>query len=117
MTPRVKPYMGAGVSIALNSYDKKEAISNKANDGDLTQTKNGNGEGLTLALAGIAGAEFFLYSELSLSAEYQLNLFALTSKSDKVISTKNKSDVTQKQGSSTQILGFGTVGATLHIYF
>ena len=118
MTPRVKPYMGLGFSIGMNSSDTKPGVSNTAGNGTVTEVKNGNGnEGLTLGLMGIAGAEFFLYPELSLSAEYQLNLFALTSKSDRVTSSKGLSDVTTKQGSSTQILGFGAAGATLHIYF
>ncbi len=117
MSPRVKPYMGAGVFVAMNSSDTKFGVSNAAANGTVTETKNGNGEGLSFGLAGIAGAEFFLYSELSLSAEYQLNIISITSKSDKVQSAKGISDVTTKQGSVTQILGFGTVGATLHIYF
>ncbi len=118
MTSRVKPYMGAGFSIGLNSSDVKPPVSNAAGNGTTTETKNGNGnEGFTLGLVGIAGAEFFLYPELSLSAEYQLTLFSMTSRSDRVLSQKGKSDVTTKQGSATQILGFGTAGATLHIYF
>ena len=118
MTPRVKPYMGLGAFVLMNSSDTKFQVLNAAADGTATQTKNGNGnEGLSFGLAGIAGAEFFIYPELSLSAEYQLTLFDLTSKSDKVESKKNKTDVTTKQGSATQILGFGTAGATLHIYF
>jgi opacity protein-like surface antigen len=118
MTPRVKPYMGLGVFVLMNSSDTKFQITTAAADNTPTETKNGNGnEGLSFGLAGIAGAEFFIYPELSLSAEYQLNLFGLTSNSDKVESKKNKTDVTTKQGSSTQILGFGAVGATLHIYF
>ena len=118
MTPRVKPYMGLGVFVTMNSSDTKFQISNAAANGQATETKNGNGnEGLTFGAAGIAGAEFFLYSELSLSAEYQLNLISMTSKSDRTQSSKGLSDVTTKQGGSTQILGFGTVGATLHIYF
>jgi len=70
-----------------------------------------------LGLAGFVGAEFFIYPEVSISAEYQLTLFSLTSKSDKVESRKNKTDVTTKQGSSTQILGFGAANATIHIFF
>lgn len=118
MTPRVKPYLGAGVFVATNSSSTKPAISNTAGNGATTEIKNGNGnEGLAFGLIGIAGAEFFLYSEISLSAEYQLNVFSLTSRSDQVISYKANPSVTTKQGSATQILGFGTFGATLHIYF
>jgi hypothetical protein len=118
MTPRVKPYLGAGVFVALNSSDTKPALSNAAGNAAITETKNGNGnEGLSFGLGGIVGAEFFLYPEISLSAEYQLNVISLTSRSDQVVSYKGNPSRTTKQGSETQILGFGTFGATLHIYF
>lgn len=118
MTSRVKPYFGLGASIALNSTSVKPALSNNAGPGTLIETKNGKGtEGTSIGVAGILGAEFFLYSELSLSAEYNLNLVSITSLSDRVISYKERSDVTTKRGSSLQILGFGAGGATLHIYF
>jgi hypothetical protein len=121
MTPRVKPFWGLGVAITSISSDVKPAYPNSAGNGTIVETKNGDAnDGLTLGAAGILGAEFFLYSELSLSAEYRLNLFSLTSRSDRVVSTKSStgsSDVTTKQGSATQILGFGAGSATLHIYF
>lgn len=118
MTPRVKPFMGLGASVAINSSDIKQSVANSAANGTLLETKNGLGnEGLTFGLAGIAGAEFFLYSELSLSAEYQLNLFKTASNADKTVSVKGQADATTKQGNSSQILGFGAAGATLHIYF
>jgi len=63
------------------------------------------------------GAEFFIYSAISLSAEYQLNLFSTTSNADMVTSFKGVPSVTTKQGSSTTIPGFGSTGAMLHIYF
>jgi hypothetical protein len=68
-------------------------------------------------LVAILGAEFFVYNEISLSAEYTLGLYQMTSRSDQTDSRKGLSDVTTKQGSSYQILGFGAAGATLHIYF
>jgi hypothetical protein len=118
ITPRVKPYLGLGVFVTMNSSDTKPAISNAAGNGTIIETKNGNGnEGLSLGAAGIAGAEFFLYPEISVSAEYQLTLFSMTSKSDRVVSFQGNPSVTTKQGSATQILGFKTFGATLHIYF
>jgi len=119
MTPRVRPYMGAGIRFTMQSDDSKPAIANSAANGTLIETKNGNAnDGLTLGLTGIAGAEFFLYPEISVSAEYQLNLFSMTSRSDLVTSYKNvAASVTTKQLSSTAILGFGAVGAGVHIYF
>ncbi len=118
LTPRVRPYLGAGVQFTMISDDAKPALSNTAGTGTLTETKNGNAnDGITLGVAGIAGAEFFLFPEISLSAEYQLNIFSLTSRSDMVQSYKNITSVTTKEGSSTLILGFGSVGAGVHIYF
>ena len=118
LTPRVKPYWGLGVQFGMSSSDVKPPISNTAGNGSLTETKNGNGnEGTTIGVGGILGAEFFLYSELSLSAEYNLNLLSLTSLSDRVVSYKGNPDATTKRGSQMQILGFGAGSATLHIYF
>jgi hypothetical protein len=118
ITPRVKPYLGVGVFVTMNSSSTKPAISDAAGNATVTETKNGNGnEGLSFGAAGMAGAEFFIYPEISLSAEYQLTLVSLTSKSDRVVSYKGIPSVTTKQGSAMQILGFKTFGATLHIYF
>jgi opacity protein-like surface antigen len=118
MTARVKPFWGLGVDVISNSSDVKPSLPNTAPNGSVTETKNGGAtDGLTFGLGGILGAEFFLYSEMSLSAEYKLNFFSVTSRSDRVVSSKALPDVTTKQGSATQILGFGSGGATLHIYF
>jgi opacity protein-like surface antigen len=118
LTPRVRPYLGAGVSFTMQSSDYKPALPNPPGSGSLTETKGGtNGDGLTFGVLGIAGAEFFLYPEISLSAEYQLNIFSLTSSADLVNSYQGQPSVTTKQGRATTILGFGSAGAGLHIYF
>lgn len=113
---RVKPYMGAGFSFSLNSTTTKNAYANNAGAGTVVETSGGS---MTLGLRGIAGAEFYLYNDVSLSAEYSLNLFSLTSNSDATTKFKGPgvADVTTKGGSSTNILGFGAGGATVHIYF
>jgi opacity protein-like surface antigen len=118
MTARVRPYWGAGVRVITQSSDSKPAIANSSPNNTLTETKNGTGgDGLSFGLAGFMGAEFFLYPEISVSAEYALNLINMTSRSDMVTSFKGSPSVTSKQGSATTILGFGSAGATLHIYF
>jgi opacity protein-like surface antigen len=118
MTPRVRPYWGAGIRVIDQSSDSKPGIANSSPNGTLTETKNGTtADGLSFGLAGFMGAEFFLYPEISVSAEYQLNLISITSRSDMVTSYKGSPSVTSKQGSATTILGFGSAGATLHIYF
>ncbi len=111
-TSRVRPYMGAGFAFSMISDTRKNAVIAPAVQGEL----KGTGAGINLGLMGIAGAEFFLYPELSLSAEYTLNLFNMNSPSD-LVSTSGSTSVTTKQTSSTTILGFGAAGATLHIYF
>jgi hypothetical protein len=118
-TPRVRPYLGVGARVIMQSSDSKPSIATSSPTGTLVETKDGTaGDGLTFGFAGILGAEFFIYSAISISAEYQLNLFSTTSNSDMVTSFKGGvPNITQKQGSSTSILGFGSAGATLHIYF
>lgn len=117
-TARVRPYWGPGVSFLYTSSKEDEAVANNAPTGTLLEKKNpGLNDGLTVGVMGVAGAEFFLYPELSLSAEYNLNLFSITSNSDYVEVRKNAFDVTTKQGSTIRILGFGAAGAGLHIYF
>jgi opacity protein-like surface antigen len=134
MTPRVKPFAGLGVRFGMVSTNDKDG-SNDNSVGPFVQTetknraydKNGNAAGVTInnvtynagtqiGLMGIVGAEFFIYPELSLSAEYDLNLFSSTSASDQV-STTGPTSVTIKSPSFTKILGFSAVGAALHIYF
>ena len=109
---RVRPYMGAGFAFSMISDTRKNAVIAPAVQGEL----KGTGAGTTLGLMGIAGAEFFLYPEISLSAEYGLNLFSMTSPAD-LVATSGTTSVTTKQTSTTTILGFGAAGATVHIYF
>ena len=119
-TPRVRPYFGAGFRVISQSSDTKPALATSAPNGTLIETKNGTGgDGLTLGFQAILGAEFFIFPAISVSGEYQLNLFSSTSNADHVVSFKwwTPPNVTTKQGSSTSILGFGAAGATLHIYF
>jgi outer membrane protein W len=118
MTSRVKPFAGVGVGFMMNSSDVKHAVANNAGNGTLLEVKNGTAnDGTTFYIAAAMGAEFFLYPELSLSAEYDLNLIGITSLSDATTSVKGSPDITTKRGSTTTILGFGAAGATLHIYF
>jgi outer membrane protein W len=111
-TSRVRPFMGAGLSFGMISDTRKNAVVAPNVQSEL----KGTGAGTTLGLMGIVGAEFFLYPELSLSAEYDLGLFSMLSPADLVTTTGPNSNTT-KQTSSTTILGFGAGGATLHIYF
>ncbi|HTX18271.1 MAG TPA: outer membrane beta-barrel protein [Bacteroidota bacterium] len=106
---RVRPYMGGGLLFQTQTSDVKPVLN-----GTGTQDEVKGGTPTTFGLRGIMGAEFFVYSELSFSAEYQLNLVSITSTSDL---THSNPSSTQKGGSATNILGFGGGGVTLHIYF
>lgn len=135
MTPRVKPYMGLGVRFGMVSTDEKDGSNDNAGPPVFVQTEiknraydnHGNPLGVTindvtyhagtqLGLMGIVGAEFFIYPELSLSAEYNLNLFSLTSASDQSVIVGPTTTII-KSPSYTKILGFSAAGAMLHIYF
>jgi hypothetical protein len=124
---RVRPFMGGGLFFATASTDEKDGTGNANGTGFVqTETKNNsnginiNGTtyqgGTAFGLRAIMGAEFFIYNELSISAEYDLNLVGIASAADQVV-THGATSVTTKSGSVTTILGFGAAGATLHIYF
>lgn len=108
---RVRPYFGAGVMFSMATNSSKNAVIAPA-----VQSETTGGAPTTFALNGIVGAEFYLYPEISLSAEYNLSLFSMTSTSDSKTTT-GPTTTTVKNPSSTKILGFGAAGATMHIYF
>jgi opacity protein-like surface antigen len=112
---RVRPYLGLGVLFDYSTNDYKPAVASGVTQ---PETKNSftNPAGIAAGIRGIAGAEFFIYNEISVSAEYQLNLFGIESFAD-TKSTFGTITTTTKNGSGTQILGFGALGATVHIYF
>jgi outer membrane protein W len=122
-TSRVRPYMGAGVEFGFANTGRKIAMIGA---GDQTEVKNSTGgesingttyfAGTMLSARAIAGAEFFLYPELSISAEYRLNVVELMSAADQEVIT-GPVTVTTKGGSATTLFGFGAVGAMLQIYF
>jgi opacity protein-like surface antigen len=113
---RVRPYWGAGVQFLMNSNDAKPAVISPATQGEDKNDPANGPTGTTIQLAGFLGAEFFIYSQLSVSAEYQLNIVNINSPADNVLTQGNNS-ITNKIGSTTNILGFGAAGATVHIYF
>jgi len=120
---RVRPYVGGGVSFGTASTSRKSAVIAPAVQ---VETKNSTGGetingrtyfgGTTLGAIGIIGAEFFLYKEISRSAEYQWTLYSSPSAADLEVITGGTT-VTTKSTSFSQLLGFGAAGAMLHIYF
>ena len=113
---RVRPYWGAGLQFIMNSNDYKPAVVGTGSQGEDKNDPAGGPTGITFQVAGFLGAEFFIYPELSVSAEYQLNIVNINSAADNVQSQGTNS-TTIKEGSTTTILGFGSAGATVHIYF
>jgi len=111
-TSRLRPYLGAGISFEMITDTRKNDVIDPT---PQTETK-GIGAGTNLGLKGILGAEFFLYPELSISAEYSLNLYRMYSPADLEV-TSGSTTTTRKQTSSNTILGFGSAGAAIHFYF
>jgi opacity protein-like surface antigen len=109
---RVRPYLGLGVLVTYSTNDHKDPA---AAGQTQQETQDTQPAGLALGTRGILGAEFFIYNELSVSAEYQLNLYSLTSYSD-TKRTVGTTTTATKYGSATQLFGFGALGATVHFY-
>lgn len=120
---RVRPYFGGGIGVTFGNNSYKLPV---VPAGAQTEVKNDPAPpgalgftgitGVTFGVSGVLGAEFFLYNELSLSAEYRLNLISINSPADMEV-TSGSTTITTKQPSSTTILGFGAAGATVHIYW
>ena len=113
---RVRPYWGGGLQFLMNSNDYKPPVVGGGSQGEDKNDPAFGPTGITFQLAGFLGAEFFIYSQLSVSAEYQLNIVNINSAADNVVTQGGNSN-TIKEGSTTTILGFGSAGATVHIYF
>ena len=111
-TGRVRPYMGAGIGLGWGTNTTKGAVIAPTVQVEVKDNPAAGPTGISFGLTGIIGAEWFLYNDLSFSAEYNLNIITVNSPADLVSGT-----TTTKQGSSTSFLGFGAAGATVHIYW
>jgi len=111
---RVSPYLGGGVQFSTTSTESKNAATaTPPATPTQTTTKNANGA-TTFTVFGMAGFEFFLWKEVSLSGEYQVG-FSSTSMKDREVTT-GATTTTTKQGSSSNI-GIASQGfLTLAIY-
>jgi opacity protein-like surface antigen len=115
---RLRPYMGAGVQITMGSSSSEPSVPTPTPNGTVTKTTNTRAnDGLGFSLMGILGAEFWLWNEISLSAEYRPGLIGITQKADSETTVQGQPNVTAKGGSSTNILGLGTTAVMLHIYW
>ena len=113
-TSRVRPYIGAGGNVNMISSTINPKVTNDKADDEDTEISTGIfGFGLT----GIVGAEFYLYPEISLSAEYNLGLFNMSSNSDRTTKFEKSKDFVEKRGGNTTLFDFGTTALQIHIYF
>jgi len=121
-TSRVRPYLGGGLGVTMVSNRSKPAAATGVT---VTETKNAPGgitspgfaaPGMTLDVHANLGAEFFLFNEISVAGEYALNLISRTAPAN-MDATNGGTTVTTKGNPSSSILGFGTAGATIRIYF
>jgi hypothetical protein len=123
---RVVPYAGVGLAFATTSTDSKPAVTGvaplvqsetKNSGGGLTVNGTSYSGGTTIQVFGLAGVEFFLYKELSLSAEYQLGYMSISRK-DQVFSPGGGGASTTTKGGSGSNIGITNSGVlTLAVYF
>jgi hypothetical protein len=122
-TGRANAYLGGGVgfnktstevkSPALGATTTQTVVKNDRNGETISGITFLGGTGFNVFA--LAGAEFFLFQELSLAAEYRLG-FAKLSRSDEEITSGNQTTTTKVGASSG--LGVNSAGVlTLAIYF
>ena len=121
VTSRVHPYFGAGIAFSYSSTDQKsiayQGQTQTDRKNDYVSINNISiGGGINLGVQGIGGVEFFIYPEISLSAEYVLHVVNFNIPSD-VTSTTGNSSSTTKNTTTTQLLGFSAANLGVHIYF
>ena len=113
---RVSPYVGGTMGFLSTSTSKKDPV---ATGGTATKYENtvilGLTPGFNFNIAALAGVEFFIVKELSLSAEYRLG-YSVTAPYDAKTTTAGTT-VTVKSG-ALSTFGITSVGAlTLAFYF
>ncbi|MCG3121069.1 MAG: hypothetical protein ALAOOOJD_04016 [bacterium] len=122
-TGRANAYLGAGLGFATTSTESKSVALGTANQTVVKNYDNGEsipGAGIFLGgtnfnLFALLGAEFFVFKEVSLAAEYRLG-FAKLSRADEEITSGNQTITTKVGGSSG--VGISNSGVlTLAFYF
>ena len=123
---RVSPYIGGGVSFSsASTEDEIAVVGNPPNAQNQTITKNIVGgetikgiayhPGTTLNVGAIAGVEFFITKEVSLSAEYLIG-YSMLSPSDQTVTT-GPTTTTTPSPSSSSISISNTGVLSLAVYF
>ena len=121
-TARVRPYVGGGLGVTNTSNKARPAAATGV---VVAETRNAPGgiTGGAFASPGRAydlhaniGAEFFLFNEISVAGEYGLNVISRTSPANQEV-VAGATPVVTKGNPVTNVLGFGSLGATVRIYF
>jgi opacity protein-like surface antigen len=123
---RVSPYVGGGLGFTNTSTKSKTAVvapltQSTTDNRAAGETIGGNGfaAGTAFDVGGIAGVEFFIVKELSLSAEYQLG-YLMNARSDQKVTTvvgTTTTTTTTQEGTLSQF-GISAAGVlTLSVYF
>jgi opacity protein-like surface antigen len=121
---RVSPYVGGGLGFSNTSTKAKTAVVAPATQSIMENRATGETIGGNAFVAGtafnvgaLAGVEFFIVRELSLSAEYQLG-YSMTARADQKLTTApGATPITTKEGTLSQF-GIAAAGVlTLSVYF
>lgn len=114
---RVSPYIGGGLQFITTSTEETGEGYTMTNDlGGQSVNGNTYRAGTMLEAFGLVGVEFFLFDELSLSAEYRLG-FGSFSQSDEEFERDGFDKVTTDGGSGSQFALHSQGFLTLAIYF
>jgi hypothetical protein len=117
---RVSPYAGGQLLLSYTTSDSKDA-GRATPPAVFYQTEYQDvsaSAGTTLQVSALAGVEFFLTKELSLSAEYQFGFSSLSHADSKVIAqTPTGTTTTTGKVAGTTALGVSTTALTLAVYF
>ena len=120
---RVIPYFGAGLSFTTTSTESKNAVTGNPPPAQTTTKNRAAGEtvngttftgGSSFQVFGLLGVEFFLYKEISLSAEYRLGYMS-SSRPDQEVTSGTTTTTTKQGGGNT--FGIANSGSlTLAVY-
>lgn len=117
---RVSPYFGGGLGISTASTTSKPAIVGTGVQGEVSNRIGGESQigitaGTEISVGAIIGAEFFLFKELSLGAEYRVGALILSQADEEV---KNNTVTVTTEGGSSTAIGIMSQGfITLAFYF
>ncbi len=121
---RARPYIGAGALFSTTSTDAKSAVIAPFQQGEVKNQFGGYtisninfNPSTTFGVAGLFGVEFFLYKELSLSAEYQLMYGMISYKDRETIGGGTTTTDPSPTGTGSKFGIFNDGSVILTVYF